>query len=396
MEKSLLLVDDEEGICRVLGISLMDRGYLVHTAASGEDALNIFRDVNPPIVLTDIKMPGMDGIELLRKIKEENPDTEVIMITGHGDMTLAIKSLKHDATDFVTKPISDDILDIALKRAEERITMRRKLREYTENLEQLVEEKTRKLLESERMAAVGRTIAGLSHAIKNIASGLKGGMFVLEQGMNLEDKSFLEEGWRMVKSNVDKIKNLSLDLLNYGKAGRLNFGHANPVDAAKEVVALMTPRAQALGIRLNASFDPRLRPVRMDPEAIHRCLMNLVTNALDAFKDRETEDTGSKPAMTDKVISLEVVSTSAPWGVEYRIKDNGVGMDEALCTQIFQGFFSTKGTEGTGIGLMMTKKIVDQHHGEIVVESQPGRGSAFTIRLPRDPEERGFSGGHSL
>ena len=121
MEKSILLVDDEEGIRKVLGIALADLGYEVLTAENGAEALRIFKDVQPPIVLTDIKMPEMDGIELLRQLKQESPDTEVIMITGHGDMDLAIKSVKYEATDFVTKPINDEVLEIALNRAQERI-----------------------------------------------------------------------------------------------------------------------------------------------------------------------------------------------------------------------------------------------------------------------------------
>ncbi|MCJ7683074.1 MAG: response regulator, partial [Desulfobacteraceae bacterium] len=166
MTQKILLVDDEEGIRKVLDISLSDIGYKVFPAETGKEALDIFRKIRPPIVLTDIKMPGMGGIELLQKIKEESPDTEVIMITGHGDMELAIRSLKFDATDFITKPINDDALEIALKRANEKITLKTRLREHTENLEQLVREKTKKLVETERLAAVGQTVAGLAHAIK--------------------------------------------------------------------------------------------------------------------------------------------------------------------------------------------------------------------------------------
>ena len=124
MEQKILLVDDEEGIRKVLGISLADIGNQVLAAENGEEALKLFKEMQPQIVLTDIKMPGMDGIELLKKIKEESPDTEVIMITGHGDMELAIQSLKFDATDFVTKPINDEALEIALKRANEKITLK--------------------------------------------------------------------------------------------------------------------------------------------------------------------------------------------------------------------------------------------------------------------------------
>ena len=176
MDNKLLLVDDEEGIRKVLGISLSDIGYEVLTAENGEEALEIFRRENPPIVLTDIKMPVMDGIELLRTIKDENPDTEVIMITGHGDMDLAIKSLKYRAIDFVTKPINDDILDIALGRAHEKIRMRQKLREYTENLESMVQEKSAQLVEIERQVAVGQAVEGLASMLRNLAGDLESGL----------------------------------------------------------------------------------------------------------------------------------------------------------------------------------------------------------------------------
>ena len=187
-ENTILLVDDEAGIRKVLGISLQDSGFDVHTAENGKEALRLFEKIAPPIVLTDIKMPDMDGIELLRRIKKKNADVEVIMFTGHGDMDLAIKSLKYEATDFVTKPINDEVLGIALKRARERISMRRQLREYTQNLEKLVEEKAQKLVEAERMAAVGQTVIELSHTIKNIANGLKGSIFVLGKGVELENR----------------------------------------------------------------------------------------------------------------------------------------------------------------------------------------------------------------
>lgn len=176
MDKKLLLVDDEEGIRKVLGLSLSDSGYQVFSAENGEQALEIFGKENPPIVLTDIKMPGMDGIELLQKIKHQNPDAEVIMITGHGDMDLAIKSLKYKAIDFITKPINDDVLEIALNRAHEKIRMRRQLRQYTENLEALVREKSARLIEIERQVAVGQAVEGLSSAMRDIAGDLEGGL----------------------------------------------------------------------------------------------------------------------------------------------------------------------------------------------------------------------------
>ncbi len=176
IEKRILLVDDEEGIRKVLGISLEDLGYQVLAAADGEQGLALYRRHQPPIVITDIKMPVMDGTDLLKNIKQENAETEVIMLTGHGDMDLAIKCLKLEATDFITKPINDEVLEIALNRVHERIRMRRQLREYTENLERLVEEKSAQLVAAERRAAVGQALEGLAAAMQNIASDLDSGI----------------------------------------------------------------------------------------------------------------------------------------------------------------------------------------------------------------------------
>jgi len=150
MAMKVLLVDDEKGIRKVLGISLADAGYEVHTAGDGRMAMQRVKELLPDIVLTDIRMPGMNGIDLLKSIKNQFPKIEVIMITGHGDLRLAIESLKMDAVDFITKPINNDILEIALKRAMDRIETREKIGRYTRNLEELVREKTRRLERSEK------------------------------------------------------------------------------------------------------------------------------------------------------------------------------------------------------------------------------------------------------
>jgi signal transduction histidine kinase/CheY-like chemotaxis protein len=176
MEEKILLVDDEEGIRKILGISLTDSGYQVFTAENGAEALKIINTENPSIVLSDIKMPVMDGLTLLRKIRSDHPETEVIMITAHGDMDSAIQSLKLNAADFITKPIDSEILEIALKRTFEKISMRRRLKEHTENLEALVREKSERLVEVERLAAVGQVVEGLSSALQDMAVDLESGI----------------------------------------------------------------------------------------------------------------------------------------------------------------------------------------------------------------------------
>jgi len=374
MTGDILLVDDEAGIRKVLCISLTDLGYTVHTAENAAAALTIIEAVRPSITLTDIKMPGMDGIDLLKAIKSRYPETEVIMLTGHGDMDLAIESLKFQATDFITKPISDDALTVALQRAGERLEMRRQLKAYTENLEHLVEEKSRQLIEAERLAAVGETVAGLSHTIKNITGGLDGGMFVLGKGIELEDAAYLKQGWELVRGNVDRIKTLSLDLLNFAKTDRLEYRQVHPEQPAREVFDLMRSRAQDHGMDLILDVEAGLAPTQMDPVGIHQCLLNLVTNAIDACVDTEPGDGAQR--ITLSVRALE------EGGVCYQVADTCCGMDERTKARLFQRFFTTKGERGTGIGLMLTRTIVHRHNGTIDVTSQPGKGACLTINLP--------------
>lgn len=376
-KNTILLVDDEEGIRKVLGIYLEDMDYRVITAKSGEEALKIFRKEKPSIVIADIRMPGMSGIELLRRVKKEDPETEVIMITGHGEMDQAIESVQLEATDFVTKPIKEEILSIALNRAEERISMRQRLKEYTQNLEQMVQDKTNQLIEAERLAAVGQTVAGLSHAIKSIASGLKGGAFVLEEGIQQDNRKYLLQGWEMVKGNVDKITNLSLDLLDYAKTADVSYQMGDPNGPVQEVVDLMKPKAEELGIDFVCDLSQNLETIQFDPELIHRCILNLVTNAIDACAEEEAGDKGKKVTVK--------TGTAKGWGVEYRIIDNGCGIGAETKENLFKRFFTTKGSRGTGIGLMIAKKIIDGHKGVIQVESEKGNGSKFIMRIPKSP-----------
>jgi len=352
----------------------MDAGYDVLTAKSGDEAYELFKEAAPPIVLTDIKMPGMDGIGLLRTIKQDSPETEVIMITGHGDMELAIESLKHEATDFITKPINDDILEFALRRAEEKIDLRKKVKEYTENLETLVQEKTRQLIEAERLAAVGQTIAGLAHAIKNITGGLRGGAYVLEKGMELKNDKYLHQGWDMIKNNVTRIKDLSLDLLNYAKEREPKYERCDPNQLLEEVYEWVRPIAEEYRIELELDLQKSLPDVILDREGIYRCLLNLAMNAIDACVEKYYDNDRGKIIMR----------TTRPenWAVEFQVIDNGCGMVKEIKDKVFQCFFSTKGSKGTGLGLMLTKKAIDEHGGVIDLQSEEKKGTKFIIRLP--------------
>jgi signal transduction histidine kinase len=366
----ILLVDDEEDIRDVLHVSIADMGYAVHTAENGERAIDIFRQIDPPIVVTDIKMPGMDGIELLQKIKRENPETEVVMITGHGDMDLAIKSLKFEATDFITKPINVDALEIALKRVQDKIVMKRQLKTYTQNLEALVREKTEL---QDHLSSLGLMIGSISHGIKGLLTGLDGGMYLVETGISKENQAQIKEGWETVKLMVGRIRKMVLEILYSAKERDLHWERVDPLGFAEDLAAIFASKIKGQNIEFIQDFDKTVGKFEIDAGYIHSALTNILENAVDACA-KDTSKTYHKIVFGVR---------QDPNHVIFAIFDNGVGMDSDTVAKLFTPFFSSKGRHGTGLGLFIAHKIVRQHGGEIQVKSTPGQGTLFTIKIPK-------------
>ena len=370
MKQKILIVDDEQDIRDVLALTLADLGYDVLTAEEGEEAFGLFQKDSPPIVVTDIKMPGMDGIELLQKMKQENPETEVIMITGHGDLDLAIRSLKHEATDFITKPINIDVLEIALRRAQERILSRQKLQEYTEHLEQLVREKTE--LQS-RLSSLGLMIGSISHGIKGLLTGLDGGIYLMESGFSKKNPQTLEEGWQAVKLTIERIRRMMLDILYYSKERELKPERVKTAEFANELACTFEAKLRDQCIDFVCEVDSGNGEFEADASYLQAALANILENALDACLKDEC-----KPQHR---ITLHVGREADD--MVFEIVDNGTGMDSETKDKLFDLFFSSKGAEGTGLGLFVTQKIVEQHGGRIDVRSTPGHGSHFRVMIPK-------------
>jgi len=370
MEKTILLVDDEIDIREVLSLSLADMGYQVFEAETGDHALRIFKDVRPSIVLTDIKMPGMDGIELLQKVKCENPETEVIMITGHGDMDLAISSLKYEATDFITKPINVDVLEIAIKRAREKILIREKLKEYTESLERLVREKGEL---QNHLSSLGLMIGSISHGIKGLLTGLDGGMYMLDSGFTQKNRQRMLEGWAITKEMVERIRRMVSDILFYAKERDLKWEQIDALSFAREVARGVEHKITKHGIEFVRDFDARAGEFEIDAGYVHSALVNIFDNAVDAcLRDRSKK--------SHKIMFMVKHGRDH---LQFDVSDTGVGMDEKTQASLFTPFFSSKGDKGTGLGLFVANKIIEQHGGKIYVKSSPGMGALFRVKIPR-------------
>jgi len=383
----LLLIDDERPILEVLDLSLTSEGYEVITAESGHEGLKIFEEENLKLVLTDIKMPGIDGIDVLKKIKAIDSEAEVIVVTGHGDMDSAIAALQHGASDFITKPIRDEALMLALERAERKLSMTKQLKDYTENLQQMVERRTlelkqaqEELIRNERLATIGDTVAGLAHYIKNILTGLRGGMYMVNTGMARDKSYMLQEGWAMVQRNVEKVSGLVLDLLRYSRERTPERSVCMPNEIVSEVVELLKDRAEEHHIELKKVLDADLKEAYLDRDGIHRVLLNLISNAIDAC----IYDTDTSKAW--KVTVKTRLATDAGSGetILFDVTDNGCGMTDEVKEKLFTKFFSTKAGRGTGLGLLNTQKIIYEHGGEISVKSKVGEGATFSVRLKRE------------
>jgi len=228
-------------------------------------------------------------------------------------------------------------------------------------------------LESERMAAVGHTVAGLAHGVKNILTGIQGGMYSMKTGMERGDAGRMLNGWNMLERNIDKVTVFVKDFLSFSKGEKPVMELISPQKIARDVVLLYKDAADQAGVKLAAEIQDDIEDVFFDPEGLHVCLANLVSNAIDACLMSEKKECR---------VVLRAFETDGT--VVFEVEDDGVGMDYEIKQKVFTNFFTTKGTKGTGIGLLTTRKIVVQHEGEIAMESESGRGSVFRITFLRE------------
>ncbi len=237
-----------------------------------------------------------------------------------------------------------------------------------------------------QLALTGRAVASMAHRVKNILMGLEGGIFVVNNGMETDDRTSIDEGWEMVQRNVGLVSRIVRDLLYCSKDREPELEEGvDPRAVVREVHRLFADRVAGERITFQLELDDRDMSGTFDPEGLHSLLCNLVANAIDACRFDPSAD------KTGHTIALRALSNGAD-AVVLEVEDNGAGIPEDLNGKVFEDFFSSKGTEGTGIGLLVVQKVAEEHGGRVTFASTPGVGTTFTVTLPRAPGGRPLRG----
>jgi signal transduction histidine kinase/DNA-binding response OmpR family regulator len=479
---TILLADKDEELLEVLQLFLDRMGYYVVRVNSAKDLISNLQTNPAPVILTSFHLPDMAGIELIKTARDLSPQTEIIIMVDEDDFDSGVISLKFNVSDFITKPIKSDILEVLLERAFRRRKDRLQIQEYKKNLDaaernkvqfqQLFDEvpcyisiqdrnfrltgsnklfrqnfgdhigshcyevykhrtepcrvcpvadtfedganhQTEEVVTTQkgeqhnvltwtcplrngdgeilqvmemstdttqlrhlqsRLTSLGLMIGSMSHNIRGILTGLDGGLYRLEKGLEKDKKDQVDDALDIVKGLAGRIKCMVLDMLYYTKDRALNIEDIDLLTFSRQVADIIRPKANRHNVKLICDFDTSAGTVEMDVESVNSCLINILDNSIDAC----LEDKSRK-----EEYSVNFSLHGEKDHIVFKISDNGVGIDQETREKIFTLFFSSKGNRGTGFGLFISNQICEQHGGSIIVNSTPGKGSVFQITLPR-------------
>lgn len=418
-QSTILIVDDNPTNIQVLFDVLKASGYRVAVSKSGESALKRLQDALPDLILLDVMMPGIDGFETCRRLKQnqETQDIPVIFMTALTDAVDKVKGLSLGAVDYITKPIQhEEVLA--------RIRVHLQLRHLTQSLEAQVVERTAhlnetlenlkqaqlQLVQSEKMSSLGQLVAGVAHEINNPVNFIYGNLTPAEgyvqdlmrlielfcqeypqptpalQACIAEiDLEFVQDDlpklMASMKLGADRIRQIVLSLRNFS---RLDEADVKPVDLHEGLDSTLLILQNRLknksgtpAINIIKNFG-QLPLVECYASQINQVFMNLISNAIDALDEASSRGHLANP---------EIHITTELWTndfVRITIADNGPGMSSPVQEKIFDTFFTTKPAgKGTGLGLSISHQIItENHYGYLICESVPGEGTAFHIEIP--------------
>jgi two-component system sensor histidine kinase/response regulator len=393
----LLVVDDEAAQVEALCHTLQDEGYSVEGFTRTGPALAALRAGTFDIVLTDLTMPGMDGISFLNAAREIDPGLAGIVMTGHGSIATAVEAMKAGALDYILKPFDLRVILRVLARTQAMLRLRRENAALLERLSQRtveLETANRELQVANReLEAFSDSV---SHDLRAPLRTIDGLLGVVQEDFGalvpLQARRHLE----VVAAQATRMGELIEDLLRLSRLGREPL-RKQPVDMRGLVLQIVgelqaAEAARQLDIRVGA-----LPPAQADPSLLRQVWVNLLANALKFTRRRERAliEIGGTVAAEHKIAGSDFVQRAAPGGNGrgpgwaehklYSIRDNGAGFDPRRAERlfgIFQRLHPAQDFEGTGVGLSIARRIVERHGGSIWAEGEPDRGAAFHFTLP--------------
>ncbi|MCF8139392.1 MAG: response regulator [Desulfotignum sp.] len=372
----ILLVDDENDFRQIIAKRLKRRGIEVREADRGEKALQMLEDAPVDVVIMDVKMPGMDGIECLKQIKEKYDLLEVIMLTGHADIHGGVEGIKSGAFDYLSKPIELEHLVRKIKQAFhkiQRILAEKEARAFKEQVQQ-------QMVVAERLVALGTMASGVAHEINNPLAVIQDSAGWLQQILEKPDmqgiprRDDFNKGLERINKAVKRAGKITQQLLQAVKtqttemADPSTFVEVDLKKLSEEAITLVEPEAALKNIVIHLETkEPRLS-AWTDSLQLLQVLLNLLSNSIQA-----TEEGGRI------IVRLNAAMEEA----KIIVKDTGCGISKENISRIFEPFFTTKeADQGTGMGLYVSWGIITGLGGLISVESEVNKGTTFTITLP--------------
>ena len=370
----ILVIDDEIGPRESLRM-LLKPDYNVQTADCVGAGLKLLKEKQPDTIVMDIRMPGMTGIEGLRKIREIDPHLSVIMLTGFGALETAKEAVRLGANDYISKPFDAGEMREVIGRNVERTRVHRASESAAAEIKELNGRLLKQLAQKERLASLGQASAEFVHDLGNPLTIVWGYVQLLskklersENGDSGEKAASIKE-LDIIEQNVRLCRELLTMWQSYGSVEASPPKSISVSSIVREVIKGAGAMAAQSGLELNATVCDDECLLMGDAVQINRAIQNVIINAIQASSEKKAPVT--------------VECTRRDFYVDIRVEDKGAGIDPAQMSKIFDPYFTTKQNKsGTGLGLYITKKVIEDHSGSIKVDSTPGDGTVFTIRLP--------------
>ncbi len=377
----ILVVDDEFGPRESLRLILTPM-YNVAVACNGLEALNLFERELPDMIISDIRMPQMDGIQLLKEVKKRDADIPFILLTGYATLESAQEAVRTGAFDYISKPYNVNEIRSVVKSAFESLQKQNEMSQTLIRLEESNQQLENRIRKLDLKASLGDLSAEVIHDLNNPICALQGYVDLLEDtlaeqpGFNAsEQKEFLD----IIRRQAERCIQLTQNFLNYARPSTNQWEKANVNNVISDIVQMFQARLRAHRIQLELDLSKEIPDSCLEPKPLQQVFYNMIVNAIHAM-----EDSSSRGRLAIKTrILKEEAGNELEEQIEISISDNGEGMPEDVKEKIFTRFFTTKGPErGTGLGLAICKRIIDEHCGIIEVESKVGFGTTFKIKLP--------------